>query len=99
MNENVVKTIMVVAFVMCLLFVAYCAFRIHRLDVTLRNREAIIDAIYYYTRDALTNQTEIKVGYDDMESFEETDNRLWDWGYTRILPPEKFELVKPYIKE
>lgn len=99
MNESVVKTIMVVALVMCALFVAYCVFRIVKCDVTRRNHDVIIDAIYEYTSDALTNQYEIKVGYGDMESFEETDNRLWDWGYTRILPPEKFELIKPYIKK
>ena len=37
------------------------------------------------------------VSYDDMESDNKTLLRLWDWGYTRILPPEKFELIKPFI--
>lgn len=38
------------------------------------------------------------VDYEDEEAYEATLFRLWDWGYKRILPPEKFEIIKPYIK-
>ena len=38
------------------------------------------------------------VDYDDMENYECTLFRLWDWGYTRILPKDKLEIIKPYIK-
>jgi hypothetical protein len=37
------------------------------------------------------------VDYNDEESYEKTLFRLWDWGYTRILPKDKFEIIKPYI--
>lgn len=39
------------------------------------------------------------ISYDNIEPYFVTLLRLWDWGYTRLLPPEKFELVKPYIKK
>ena len=39
-------------------------------------------------------------GYEhDMEEYDQTFKRWWDWGYTRILPPAKYELVKPHIVE
>ena len=38
------------------------------------------------------------VDYNDMESYEATLFRLWDWGYSRILPKDKLEIIKPYIK-
>lgn len=39
-----------------------------------------------------------RVLWDDIESYSKTFFRWWDWGYTRILPPDKFEMVKPFIK-
>lgn len=38
-----------------------------------------------------------EVGYMDMESYLRTIIRFWDWGYTRILPPDKFEKIRPYL--
>ena len=35
--------------------------------------------------------------YDNMEPYDKTFWRFWDWGYKSILPPEKFKLVEPYI--
>ena len=37
------------------------------------------------------------VKFKDMEDFKETIYRLSDWGYKRILPKEKYDLVKPFI--
>lgn len=37
------------------------------------------------------------VTYADMESYLRTIIRFWDWGYTRILPPDKFEKIRPYL--
>lgn len=41
-----------------------------------------------------------KVKYDDMRSIEHLTWRFWDWkwGPEDILPPDKYELVKPFIK-
>lgn len=69
--------------------------------VTSRMQGKIIDAIFVYSMTCLDKYDFVSahlVEFDDMESYEKTLFRLWDWGYTRILPPEKFELIKPYIK-
>ena len=39
------------------------------------------------------------VSYNDAESYDSTLFRFWDWGYKHILPKEKFEIIKPYIKK
>ena len=64
-------------------------------NVTHRNRAIIIYAIYLYARNNKLVVTDI---YDDMESYDQTLFRLWDFGYKRILPTEQFEKIKPYIR-
>ena len=65
---------------------------------TFINHMIITNSIYRYHKD---HQDEYPwlVSYSDMEPYNKTTYRIWDWGYTRILPPDKFELIKPYIKK
>lgn len=82
-------------------------------EVTFGNMMLIDSAIYLYRIDlgkkAYEEACETgksfdecykpEVDYDDEESYDDTFKRWWDWGYTRILPPEKFEIIKPYIEK
>ena len=64
-----------------------------------KNRSIIIEAIYEYNTIMITsNKHRDKVDFTDMESYDDTLYRLLDWGYENILPPDKFEIIKPYIK-
>ena len=65
-------------------------------EVTRNCRVIIVEAIEAYLLDHI-NETTL-VDFDDMESHNDTFSRFWDWGYTRILPKDKYELIKPYIK-
>jgi hypothetical protein len=58
------------------------------------------DAIHMYHRDMIIQGefVNFKVDYDDMESYDETLFRLFDFGYENILPKEKYEIIRPYIK-
>lgn len=65
-----------------------------------RNRMCIIEAIGQYCQNNKAKDVEEVIGmYDAIEPFEVTFLRLWDWGYTRIVDEETFELIKPYIKK
>ena len=66
------------------------AFR-SRIDIIMAIRDYQIECVY-------TGETEL-VDYADMESYDDTMRRFWDFGCTRILPKEKFEIIKPYIKK
>lgn len=80
-------------------------FAILKNNATLKARKIIIKAIYKYQTDRLENEhlcgTPVidEVDYCDMESYEKTLNRFYDWGYTRILPKDKFEIIKPFIEK
>lgn len=70
--------------------------------ITYINHKVIMDAIYNYYIDCLAKERHNyrdDVAYVDMEPYDKTLFRLYDWGYTRILPKEKYEIIKPYIEE
>jgi hypothetical protein len=71
-------------------------------EVTLRQHVRITHAIFEYHMDVINNHPLgnyiYDVNYGDEEDYDKTLWRLWDWGCTRILPKEKFEIIKPYLK-
>lgn len=69
-------------------------------EVTYRNRIKILDAIFRYDLD----QIDLGICYfpdlvGEMESYDKTLRRWWDWGYTRILPERYFLLIEPFIEK
>lgn len=89
------------AFIILLVFeMIFWLLMMIKAKVTQENHFILIDAISKY-RISLINQHlyEPEVDYKDKESFEKTLFRLWDWGYKRILPKEKFEIIEPFIEE
>lgn len=66
---------------------------------TFRKRHIVLKAIRDYAIDCSISLIEHADMYNRMESYESTLFRLWDWGYTRIVDEETFELIKPYIKK
>lgn len=85
-------------FVLLLLALVYMFFKN---EFTLRNQMLIGRAISEYQLHMFEQGAyrDIEVDVDDMEHYNTTLFRLWDWGYKRILPPEKFEIIKPYIEK
>lgn len=61
----------------------------------LEQRSVIINAIFGHDIGVKVYE---QIGFDIMEPYEKTLFRIWDWGYTRIVPPEVFEKIKPYIE-
>jgi len=64
------------------------------------NHAIIIFAIAWRKKDRLEAedfQHINDVDWSDMEDLEKTCYRLTDWGYKRILPKEKYELIEPFI--
>ena len=87
-----------IAMIVTILILGYIDIR--KIDRTGDCRAVIIEAIYKYRCECIDAvDTREIVDYDDMESFEATLSRFWDWGYTRILPKDKYELIKPYIEK
>lgn len=66
---------------------------------TYKNHGIIINAIHAYKSYQIKhgNYSNLEVDYEDIEHYNKTFMRMWDWGYTRILPPEKFKIIEPFI--
>lgn len=71
--------------------------------VTCHWHKLIVYAIFWYHMSAESilerEQREKLVCYNDLESYDATLFRFWDWGYKRILPKEKYRIIEPYIKK
>lgn len=94
-------------YVLVILIVLFCVLLMAKNDNAYKNRMKISQAIYdrqqalirkaYNYDDPEFFKIARLVNYSDIECYFKTVFRLWDWGYTRILPEDKFKLIKPYI--
>ena len=76
---------------------AFCFLLLRKNANTHKNHILINKAICVYRMICIDRGENAVVDHDDAEDYDKTLWRLWDWGYTRILPKEKFEIIKPYI--
>ena len=68
-------------------------------NATLDAHYKIIDAIRDYNIVCIdSGNLNDMIDFSEMESYDKTLWRLNDWGYTNILPKERFELIESYIK-
>ena len=65
---------------------------------TLYVRFEVIDAIRDFGIDTQDFVEALRI-LGSQESYTETLFRLWDWGYTRILPEKEYEIIKPYLQK
>lgn len=98
MEHIILEHIIYVIWAVYFLVIILCIFTVVRNNVTVSNRCKIDDAIYSYKCECRNKKVEPKVTYSDKEEYYNTLRRIYDFGYTRILPKDKFEIIKPYIK-
>ena len=78
--------------------IATCIFLLIKNENTFENHVKIGDAIFRYRIDMIKqNNYNFEVDYNDIEPYDKTLLRLLDFGYTNILPKEKFEIIEKYI--
>ena len=78
--------------------IVICIILLFKNENTYKNHTLIDDAIYLYQTECVKMRKIYEVTYDDMEDYRKTCYRLNDWGYENILPRDKFEIIKPYIR-
>lgn len=97
MLSDILLIFCICGMIFCLIGIAVDIFFLIKNKNTYKNHIIIVDAIYEY---CIEKNVDFALFYNMyIEDYDDTLNRFWDWGYTRILPPEQFELIKPYIKE
>lgn len=75
-----------------------CGYLIVKTTHTYNCRMKIMKAILAYQMNCSINGKEDRVSVSDMQSYGKTLFSIFNWGYTKILPKEKFELIKHFIK-
>ena len=96
--------------IVCVVVILFCCIMLLKNNNTFKNHVIISDAIAEYAKHLIDTDLNayrkfVKESPDKhsvfsyAEDYDKTLWRLWDWGYTRILPPDIFELIKPFIKE
>lgn len=102
MNVSAVMTAIKGCFIfigLCAVFLVFCIVMMVKNENTYSMQMKIARAIYYYHISCIEQRKTCDISYEDMESYNRTLYRIWDWGYKNILPKEKFEIVKEYIEE
>lgn len=67
-------------------------------EVTFKNHERIIDAIDAFAEENDAYRIALVLMHS-MEDYYKTLWRWWDWGCTRILKKEDYELIRPYLRK
>lgn len=90
----------IVTFLVVLIAVIPITFVFYQLKTlnTKKQREKIHKAIFKYQMRYVANDETVTVFFDEMEEHEKTLYRFWDWSCKRILPPEKFKIIEPFIE-
>lgn len=87
-----------VALIFITLFLTISVILAAKNDRTYRLQMLFIEAVGMYQMEKLSKgEFTYEVEFDDLEEYNKTLFRMWDWGYTRILPPEKLEIILPYV--
>ena len=91
------ETVILIIFIS---FAAVLIFYLAKNEVTFIHHKRIANAIHRYCmHKIITKEYDEEVHYTDMEPYDKTLKRFWDWGYTRILPKDKFEIIKPFLED
>ena len=93
---------MIITYVFLAAFMAgiiVSSYMLVRVRVAYRNQMRVCDAIYMYNLRCIRRGVVSEVYFDDMEDYSETVYRLFDFGCERILPPEKYLIIKPFLEK
>ena len=89
----------IVTIISCL-SITFCVVMMIKNEITYKNYSIISSAIYHYNVDRIEHfEFSKKIEFERMRSYWKTLFRFWDWGYKHIVPPEIFEVIKPYINK
>ena len=87
----ILTIVLVLVFIIC--------YFISKKSNTTSKRQDVIYAIYLYNLECMAEEEDIRVTYYDMEDYSKTYWRIFDWGYKKMLPADKYEIIKPYIQK
>lgn len=93
------ETITIAIMVLGILAALFSGFMLIRNHFVYENHMKIINAIHEYNQEQiLHNHYDLKLDYNtNMESYSRTMWRLWDFGCKRIVTPDIYKKIEPYL--
>ena len=95
---DIIEIMCAIIIAACIIALIVCFIALRKANNTFRNEMIMTNAIYEYQKYCIANNLPMEVSYEDIKPDKEIFRNLFDWGYTNILPKEKFEIIKPYIE-
>lgn len=74
------------------------AFLLYRYNCVAEWTFRINFAILKYRYECLQKHVVPLVTFYDIEDVTRTVWRFWDWNESQILPPDKYEIIRPYLE-
>lgn len=77
----------------------YNIIQLVRIQVACKQYDELFYAWSAYVSDSFKNCVRPKVGFCDLMSYSRVLRDITVWRMDQMLPKEKFELIKPYLKK
>lgn len=99
--RNLALSICFVGIFVCFVRLIMCVYMLIKCNRTYKCRTIINNAICYYFEDQIKNGAyiveDMKSTFDSLESFDDTLNRWWDWGLSRIAPLDVMDKIGRFL--
>lgn len=94
---NIVEIMEIIIFSLLGGMIIFCIFILIRNGFVFKVQIRMSNAIHGYNC-WLIEQHRFNelISYDVIEEYDATMKRFWDWTHKRLVPPDIFELIKPW---
>jgi hypothetical protein len=99
MFEKIMEVCVLIFLCMALAGVVYCGLLMIRNELAYKQFIRLSDAVYSYINECILQEIQPVVQFSDFANYDDIASRVWDWSDRDILPPEKYEIIKPFIKQ
>ena len=93
-----------IVFIILAIIICFDVILLIKNKITFKNRDIIRNAIHRYVLEQIQNGEFSSYSvinnfaiFSQMEPYEKTWWRLWDYGYKHIVPEDVYQKIKPYI--
>lgn len=99
MFEKIMEVGAVVFVCMALAEVVYSGLLMIRNELAYKQFIRLSDAVYSYINECILQEIQPVVQFSDFADYDDIASRVWDWSDKGILPPEKYEIIKSFLKK
>ena len=92
------EILLVIALSALLAGFVYVVLMMIRNEIAYKQFVRLTNAVYAYINECIMQEIQPVVHYSDFADYDEIASDIWDWSDKGILPPDKYEIIKPFLK-